>query len=140
MYIKSQLKSIYTLIGVSPDFIKHGHHHVYPRSTSSDDDLIVPFTATSHNSWFHHLQATTRRYTCGLSSYELQFITQDGVPNMNHNLYSQHKISTILAITRNSLIKWRPSVRATTHTFTLVLTHHATTWDRHMFTHHYEPS
>jgi len=45
----------------SSSFSIHGHHHVYPRSRTSDDDLKISFAATSHNSWFHHLQPTTCR-------------------------------------------------------------------------------
>jgi len=46
----------------------------YPRSTSSDEDLKKSFAATSHNSWFHHLQATTCRNTCGKTGYRPHFV------------------------------------------------------------------
>ncbi|QCD79255.1 hypothetical protein DEO72_LG1g2894 [Vigna unguiculata] len=55
-----------------------------------------------------------------ISCYRPRSATPGGVPNTNHNLYSQHKINTSLAITCECSIKWRPSVQATTHTLTTV--------------------
>jgi len=46
--------------------------------------------------------------TCaGITCYGPHFVTPGGVPNMNHNSYSRHKIGN-MATTRGCLIKWRP--------------------------------
>jgi len=39
----------------------HNPHHAHPNSTHVDDILKMTLAATSSNSWFHHLLATTCR-------------------------------------------------------------------------------
>jgi len=80
----------------------------------------MSFTTTGHNSWFDHLQATTYRNNVTISCYGPHSIARGGVPITNHNSYSLHKMSTTLATTCDCTVRWRPSIRATTHTLTLV--------------------
>jgi len=68
-----------------------GEFGQYPRGR-----VYLPSLATSHNSWFH-LYKPQRVDTCSrLSCYEPSSITLGGVPNTNHNLYSQHKIRNLI--------------------------------------------
>ena len=75
---------------------------------TSRHPLLPP--PTSHN----------LKNTWGKSCYGPHSAKLGGVPNTNHNSYSWHKIITSLAITYDCLIEWRPFVRATTSTLTLV--------------------
>ena len=75
-------------------------------------------------------QATTRGSTiykpqlvktrARLSCYRPHSVTLGGVSNTNNNSQSRHKISISLATTYDCIIEWRPFVRATTRTLTLV--------------------
>ena len=53
---------------------------------------------------------------CKKTCYGPQFVTPDGVPNMNPSSYSRHKIRTALTTTCDCSIEWRPSVQAITCT------------------------
>jgi len=54
------------------------------------------------------------------SWYGQHSATLGGVPNMNHNSYSRHKINTSPATTYDCSIEWIPSIWATTRTLTPV--------------------
>jgi len=91
----------------------------YPRSISLDH-LWISFApqATTHGSTIYMSQLIETR--ARISCYGPHSITPGGIPNTNNNLYSRYKIITSLATTYDFSIEWRPSVRATTHTLTLV--------------------
>ena len=111
-----------------------------PHSTSSYYNLKISFAATSHNSWFHHLQPQLGDTRAWLSCFQPQSITSSGVANPQHNLYSHHKISNI---TDHKL--WLPNqveiIRTShnSHIHTSYQYHQATTRDRHIFTLHFVP-
>ena len=86
---------------------KCGHHYAHRHSTSLDDNPKMSFVTTSHNSWLHHLQATS--------------VTLGGVPIKNHKLYSQHKICNIIGHNPwlpNQEETIRTSHNSHTHTYT----------------------
>jgi len=100
----------------------------------------MSFAATSHNSWFHCLQATTRRYTCGIILLQTTIVTLGGVLNTNHNSYSRHKISNTIGHNlwlTNQVETLHMSHNS--HTHTGYQYQQAITQDRHVFTLHSEP-